>query len=337
MNWIKFLGYSFLFLSIYLLVSIFLSITPILLNIIGIGSSNESLLSKQQYYYFRAPMRSIIQGNAGCVQADRNLGYKQKPGDCVFTNFEFDTLLKFNEYGAIMPKSNLSNIKENIIVVGDSHAMGWGVSYDETFSYILGKNDYKITNLSMSSYGTEQEVLSAIASEQFTTADTIIIQYCDNDFGKNQKKAEEYIEREFKSYQKAARSDFTVHDKLHNAAKLYLSDFSIREFILFPARVLNSSFKTIERSDVSYTSHTHKKFIKEILDRYEIVKTKSIIIFYSNGHGVRFSDWNESDGKVKFVDLDIQRYHYNMIDDHLNKDGHRYIANSLIKILAEIE
>ena len=187
MNLTKAFGYLISSVAIYLFLSMLVSITPIFLNVLGIGIANETLLTRQHDFYFGAPMRSIIQGDAGCVQADSELGYRQKIGDCNFKNFEFDTVLKFDGRGAVMTKHNELNTKLNIIVVGDSHAMGWGVSYDETFSYILNKDGYRVTNLSMSSYGTEQEILSAISSEKFRAADTIIIQYCNNDIGKNKK------------------------------------------------------------------------------------------------------------------------------------------------------
>ena len=336
MSSIKIFGYLFFFFSIYIAACVVTSLAPIVLNVFGIGFANESFLSKQRLYYMGAPMRSVIQGNAGCVQADKNLGYKQRIGDCIFENFEFDTILKFDDFGAEMPNIP-ENTKEKIIVVGDSHAMGWGVSFDETFAYILSENGYQITNLSMSSYGTEQEILSAINSDQFDEADTIIIQYCDNDLGKNKKNISEYVEKEFKAYENRTKSDFTIYDKLHNAAKFYLKQFSIKDLFIFPLSVVRSSFKKFEPPNAKEDSLTHQRFINDILNKYGALKTKNIIIFYSNGYGRKFADWNRSQGNINFVDLNIQPSHYYMLDDHLNSTGHQYIANSLITLLTDLK
>ena len=331
MSLTKISGYLFVTLLIYLLVCAIASITPIFMNVLGLATTNESVLSKQQEYYFRAPMRSIIQGDAGCVEADSELGYRQKLGDCHFKNFEFDTILKFDENGSILDSSNQSNSKSKIIVVGDSHAMGWGVSYNETFSYILSKYGYQVTNLSMSSYGTEQEILSAISNKNFSSADTIIIQYCNNDFGKNEKDISEYLEKEFNHYKKIKKSEFTIINKLHNAARFYLRNFSTTAFFKFPFQIIKSSLKDVEQP--TFDSIKHKEFVNNIISKYDDLSTKKIIIFYANGHGAKFHNWNESLQGIDFVDLNLKRFHYNLIDDHLNKNGHDYIANSLHRLL----
>ena len=337
MIWTKIFGYFLIVLAIYLLVCLFASIAPVLLNTLGIGIPNNSLLSKQHNYYFDAPMRSTMQGDAGCVEADNKLGYRPKLGDCVFKNFEFDTVLKFDENGAAMPKQNMSNTKENIIVVGDSHAMGWGVSYDKTFSYLLSEKGYQVSNFSMSSYGTEQEVLSAISSEQFNASDTIIIQYCANDIVHNRQNINQYSQGLFNDYKGRTRTEFTLYDKLHNAAKWHVEKFSMEDFFLFPLKIINSSFKKFEQPKSASSSHEHQKFVMNILNKYDALKTKNIIIFYSNGHGKIFDNWDNSKGKIKFVDLDLKRFHYNMIDDHLNDTGHEYIAIKLDVLLSEIQ
>ena len=145
-------------------------------------------------------MRSIIQGDAGCVEADNRFGYIPKKGDCIFNNFEFTSVLKFDETGSVMPSENGRNKLQNLIIVGDSMAMGWRHSYNQTFSYLLSSFGYNVTNLSMSSYGTEQEVLTAINHPNFEEADTIIIQYCANDLEKNKKQLKDYIEDEATYY-----------------------------------------------------------------------------------------------------------------------------------------
>ena len=48
--------------------------------------------------------------------------------------------------------------RPGIAVLGDSHAMGWGVNDDETFSAVLEKKiDKPVYNLAVSGYGTIRE------------------------------------------------------------------------------------------------------------------------------------------------------------------------------------
>jgi hypothetical protein len=329
MSWIKILGYSLLAAFFYSFVCLITSLSPIFFNIIGIGISNEEFLAKQQNYYFNAPMRSIIQGNAGCVRADSVLGYSQKPGDCIFENFEFKTVLKFDMNGSVM--SNSKKDKSKIIVVGDSHAMGWGVSYNETFSYLLSSAGYDITNLSMSSYGTEQEILSALTKDDFDRKEIILIQYCNNDLDKNKQILKDYVDNEFTQYSGRVPTEFSLHSKLHNAARLFLKGFNFRQFYLFPIKVFFDAFNASENPPQNSTAHK-AEFIK-VLSKYPRLKDKKIIVFYSNGHGQKNTGWNETIGNINFIDLDLERKHYHMIDDHLNKSGHEYIAQRLKKIL----
>lgn len=330
MSWIKILGYSLLVAFFYSFICLMTSLSPIFFNIIGIGISNKEILSMQQNYYFYAPMRSIIQGNAGCVEADSVLGYKQKPGDCIFENFEFKTVLKFDNNGSVM--SNSKKDKSKIIVVGDSHAMGWGVSYNETFSYLLSSAGYNIINLSMSSYGTEQEVLSAVTKDDFDRIETILIQYNENDLDKNQQILKDYVYKEFTEYFGRVPTKFSLQSKLHNAAKLFLKDFNFRQFFLFPIKVLLRVFNALE-DPPPINSTAHKAEFIKVLSKYPRLKDKKIIVFYSTGHGQKMTDWNETLGNISFIDLNLERKHYYFIDDHLNKSGHEYIAQRLNKIL----
>ena len=85
-----------------------------------------------------------------------------------------------------MPK-NIYSDKKGIAVLGDSHAMGWGVNDNETFSHFLAEKIKRpVYNLAVSSYGTKREIIRLEKSGLLEKIDTIIIQYCFNDVGENQ-------------------------------------------------------------------------------------------------------------------------------------------------------
>ena len=79
--------------------------------------------------------RNIIQYNADCTRYDPKLFYTLKPGRCRFADLEFDTEVRVNTLGVRDDETSLQS--PEIVVLGDSHAMGWGVSEDQAFPAML--------------------------------------------------------------------------------------------------------------------------------------------------------------------------------------------------------
>ena len=77
----------------------------------------------------------------------------------------------------------------------------------------------------------------------------------------------------------------------------------------------------MSNSSLFYDTANHKLFIEEVLDRYDVLKGKRILIFYANIHGYKFDAWDQTKDNVGFVDLNLSREHFYDIDDHLNKNG----------------
>jgi hypothetical protein len=148
---------------------------------------------------------------------------------------------------------------------------------------------------------------------------------------KNKQILKDYVYKEFTEYSGRVPTEFSLQSKLHNAAKLFLKDFNFRQFYLFPIKVFWRAFNALE--DPPLNSTTHKAEFIKVLSKYPRLKDKKIIVFYSNGHGQKHTDWNETVGNINFIDLNLERNHFHMIDDHLNKSGHEYIAQRLNKIL----
>jgi hypothetical protein len=307
------------------------SVSPIIFNVFGYGFPNSAILNLQHGYYFSAPMRTLIQGEAACVQADRDLGYKTKAGDCRFDNFEFSSVLKFDDDGAVLKQNE--NSKKNVIVVGDSHAMGWGVSFDQTFSYIISEEGYSVRNYAMSSYGSEQQVLSAIYSSSFRDADYLIFQYCDNDIEKNSRDLDSYLYQEFREYNGRKRSEYPLLAKISNAARLYIDRYEILSILNLPLKVFYGMFFDSIESVSLPNSGDHKKNFLDVLAKYPQLNDKAIIVFYSNKHGASFENWNSTHKNIEFFDVGLRRSDFYLIDDHLNSSGHAKIASSLIDLM----
>jgi len=124
-----------------------------------------------------------IQYLPSCARYDPTLGYTLKPGTCTFSNIEFSNGFHINSAGLRDDEESLS--EPEIIVAGDSQAMGWGVGQDESFPEVLERlTGKKVLNAGVSSYGTVREM--AMASRFFSPRlKVLVIQYSDNDYSEN--------------------------------------------------------------------------------------------------------------------------------------------------------
>jgi hypothetical protein len=102
----------------------------------------------QKYYYQKD--QANIQYVPECAQYDKELFYTLKPGECGFSGCYFDTKVAVNSLGVRDDESSLAG--PEIIVIGDSESMGWGVEKHETFADIVEKKTgKKVLNLGIPS------------------------------------------------------------------------------------------------------------------------------------------------------------------------------------------
>ena len=173
---------SLITLALFLLAIIFLTKARLLNNF-------PSALSMIRQIY--TDSRDIVQFNNNCSQYDARLYYKLKPGECDFKNIEFSTKLFINKHGLRDDEESL--IKPEIIVLGDSHAMGFGVEQQQTFANLLEKNlATKVLNAGISSYGSAREFLMLQDLDK-KALKYLVIQYCNNDYSENK----EFVDNNF--------------------------------------------------------------------------------------------------------------------------------------------
>ena len=126
---------------------------------------------------------SILQADLDVVAYDPELTYLLRPGPSRFRNREFDTTLRGNSAGLRDDEASLD--RPDLIVLGDSFALGWGVERAETFAQILERRTgLRVLNASMSSYATAREVI-LLERLDTSAARAVVVQYFFNDFGEN--------------------------------------------------------------------------------------------------------------------------------------------------------
>jgi hypothetical protein len=129
-------------------------------------------------YYARVD-RKIISYLPECARYDEGLTYTLKPGTCRFRNREFDVEYRINSAGIRDDEASLAS--PDIIVLGDSHAMGWGVKQEETYADLIEQQTgMKVLNAAIASYGTVRE-LKMLSRLDTSRLKYVILQYTDND------------------------------------------------------------------------------------------------------------------------------------------------------------
>src|SRR6185436_18662439 len=118
-----------------------------------------------------------------CARYDAGLAYTLKPGTCTFGNIEFENVYRISEPGVRDDPAALD--APEVIVVGNSHAMGWGVEQEQALPQVLARKlGRKVLNAAVSSYGTVREMLML---KRLNTSNlrVLVVQYSDTDLPEN--------------------------------------------------------------------------------------------------------------------------------------------------------
>lgn len=118
---------------------------------------------------------------------NETLGYTLKPGaTSVHKGAMFEATYHINHLGyrgkEYEKKRRPGTFR--ILLIGDSSGFGWGVQDNETFAALLEEQlaNVEVVNLSVSGYGTDQELLRLKKEGLSYHPDLVIIQISDNDF-----------------------------------------------------------------------------------------------------------------------------------------------------------
>jgi lysophospholipase L1-like esterase len=133
--------------------------------------------------YYASFDRAIIQTDPRFARYDPELFYTLRPGRFVFAQREFAHEFRVNSLGVRDEETALDG--PEIVVIGDSVAMGWGVAQEEAFPALLAHaTGRRVLNTAVSSYGTvrEMRLLERIDRRRLAW---LIVQYNANDVGEN--------------------------------------------------------------------------------------------------------------------------------------------------------
>jgi hypothetical protein len=173
---------------------------PLLMRVPGNVQANVEEL-------YRALDRPVIQADPQCARYDPHLFYTLRPGHCTYASREFSTRYEINRIGVRDDEASLN--APEIIVGGDSFAMGWGVDQDQTFAELLEKRTgRRVLNTAVSSYGTVRE-MRMLDRVDLSHARHLILHYFANDVEENIPflRRGEHLEGSEKAYRDIVRAD----------------------------------------------------------------------------------------------------------------------------------
>lgn len=293
-------------------------------------------------YYYDHFDRDVIQFSDTCARYDSGLFYTLKPGTCRFANREFDVGYSVNSLGVRDDEAALDN--PEIVVIGDSQAMGWAVGREQTFSALIGKlTGKKVLNTGISSYGTAREMimLDRVARGRLKY---LIIQYSDNDYEEN---------RYFAGNNN--QMNISTAEKYENIRRFHKDNTRY-----YPGKHILTLIKIIKSPDISISGPVASPYQPYEIDAFLQVLQKSrpdlrnlkIIVFEANPYAANERSFLENLKKQiknpsypdyirNMIVLDLGKElnagKYLTLDDHMNADGHRLIAERVTAAIRKME
>jgi hypothetical protein len=129
--------------------------------------------------YYIAHDRNVIQAMRECARFDPELFYTLRPGTFRFRNREFDNELRVNSLGVRDDESALR--APQVVVLGDSYAMGWGVDQDKTIAKDIERlTGHSTLNAGIAGYGTVREMRLLDRIDTSALRDLVVV-YCNDD------------------------------------------------------------------------------------------------------------------------------------------------------------
>lgn len=285
--------------------------------------------------------RGMVQLLSECARWDPDAGYTLRPGRCTFANTEYRTTLLVNRLGVRDSEEALT--APEVVALGDSFALGWGVSGEQTFAARLGKmTGLRVLNTGVSSYGTVRE-LRLLAKVDRSRLTTIVWQFCNNDYVENAAYAKDgnhlatLPEAEYDGWVR-----LHARDRRYVPGRYLLAALTARYRALTRAPLADPSSPdpddpAVRRNQVAY-------FLNAIETSPVNLSPYRIVLFEMNGrnehaewflpmlreeiaHGVH-PDWVR---RIVLVDVAARLVpsDFYVLDDHLTPEGQKKVAGIL--------
>jgi hypothetical protein len=324
----KIFGYFFIIIINYLLISFFV-FTFSYVSLINNKTYDLIWIKYIQKKLYFSGLRNLWNTDQKCSKFDKNLLYAPVTGECIFSNPEFSTKLNFDENRRLnLIADNIDDNEKVIAALGDSLTMGWGVNNDETYSFNLQKLvEKKVLNLGVASYGTIREIKRLKLNKFYNQIETIIIQYHLNDIYEN-----ESLDIN-KTYSKEEYNKYFLSNKNNLNIVIYLLKNYKKSLRLLFSHLNDLFFEKDIKEEYNLTVHLNN--LEKIINQNLKDDDKRVIVFLINEpHQKLIYEKKKKFNNFEFFTINIKQEHLFVIDDHLNKKGHKFVGKKLFDYLS---
>jgi hypothetical protein len=278
--------------------------------------------------------RTLVQFDPACARYDAELFYTLRPGKCLHTTREFANEYRINSVGVRDTEEALR--APEVLTIGDSFTMGWGVDQDARFSALLAKaTGYRVLNTGIASYGTVRE-MRMLSRIDFSHVKFIVIQYDDNDFHENANFRENHSV--LKVHDQAYYRSVVNHEA--HAHSYYWGKYTVE--------ILRDIFSAHADGGIGPLSTLDHGLAPELfLFALQYASRQpfdgvQIILWDSRGHrdflhavdGLRQQpEYPAYIRNLKVLDFAPGDDDYYLLDDHLNARGHAEVAAELARAI----
>ncbi len=301
----------------------------------------------------------IIQFQPQCARFDDKLFYAMKPGDCRHRSVEFDCIYSYNKMG--LRDNDASLEKPEIVMLGDSYTMGWGMENDRIFSSLVEQTTgMKTLNVSVSSYGTAREFM-LLDKLDLSNLKFLVIQYCTNDFEENKQYVDDGFNLKIQSrkfYEATVKNHVNrvkyrpflymgtlikaVWQRIYGnqTAKPQIAKASVNEALAQDSENKSSNENTTPEDSVGYFLEILRSMSK--LDSVQIIVMNISGPFYTTPSFIRTLSKMKAEPLypafiqgMRLIDVcdHVKTEDYFILDCHLNGEGHRKVADAILQAM----
>ncbi|MFO7569538.1 MAG: hypothetical protein R6W75_07040 [Smithellaceae bacterium] len=300
---------------------------------------DHGLQNSMGYLYVQGE-RKVMQFLEGCGRYSPDLGYTLKPGSFTFSEIEFENRYFINSLGVRDTEDALTG--PEIIFLGDSYALGWGVEQEETFTALVGKKTRrKVLNTAIPSYGTVREMLMLEKTDR-SRLKCLIIQYCGDDYDENLR----YVENGNRP-QIMREETFRKLVCIHSRPKTYF--FGKYVWMKIQKKTGELIASTGKKEPSGPAAADADLFLHVLRQNEALLKGVPIVVFELNGirqtntfTGLlkqRMTEESNPSFIRQMIVVDLTAYlrdeHFYILDGHLNPAGHIMVTDVLCRTLKE--
>lgn len=307
--------------------------------------------------------RDVIQFNRHFASYSPDLGYVLRPNsEGVHSSLEYSNAFKINSFGVRDDESSLDN--PQLVFLGDSFTMGWGVDENQTYADLTGRKlGVKTLNAGISSYGTYREML-LFSKMKRDSVKLVVLQYCDNDREENEARNEPQNQPQLLTAQSFANTA-TFNRINETYYPMRYTYFFVREKDLLkriwtsPIQVfgeiggaLSSWVKgkqldVVTPQDIKTPAETkpHAEYFFKSLAKIRRFYKGNIVVMHLDGRYTRPEMIRAFEAEAKrtgdehlyFLHTDelLRAQDYYPVDGHIKASGHAKISEALVKMIGE--